>query len=152
MIGTLTKSQIFEILRMQLYGRLACQLNGTIYLVPISYAFDGKFLYARSREGQKIEILRQNPQACFQVDIIDDLSNWRSVIIWGRYHELHTQKDQIKAIKLLDARFGPLHVTQSISRTSAGVHPPKVVEKKKQAVYFRLSIDDMSGRFENNNL
>lgn len=148
MIGILDKAQIFQVLQLQLYGRLACQQNGKIYVIPISYAFDGKHLYARSREGKKIDILRQNLQASFQVDIIDSLSNWRSVLICGRYSELRTLKDQAKAIKLLDARFGPLHVSQSISKSSAGIHPPESVEKKQKAIYFRISIDEVSGRFE----
>ena len=118
MIGTLTNSQIIQVLHTQLYGRLGCVSNGKPYIVPVSYAFDGKHIYAHSREGQKIEMLRKNPQACFQVDVIENLSKWRSVIILGRYHELKTIKDQTLAMKLLDDRFGPLHVSESISRPS----------------------------------
>jgi len=148
MVGTLNKSQILQVLAMQLYGRLACQENGRLYVVPISYAFDGEYVYAHSREGKKIEIMRKNPQVCFQADIIDGLSNWRSVIVWGKYQELKSPKDQSKATKLLDDRFGPLHISESISYLSAGMHPPESVEKKKKAVYFRISIDEATGRFE----
>jgi len=148
MMGTLNKSQIFQVLTMQLYGRLACQENGRLYVVPVSYSFDGEYIYAHSREGQKIEIMRKNSQVCFQTDIIDSLSNWRSVIVWGKYQELKTPKEQRKAAKLLDDRFGPLHVSESISRSSADIHPPESVEKKKKPVYFRIFIDEATGRFE----
>lgn len=151
MIGTLNKSQVLQVLTMQLFGRLACQDNGRLYLVPVSYAIDGNHIYAHSREGRKIDIMRKNSQVCFQTDIIDSLSNWRSVIVWGEYQELKSQKEQHKAIKLLDDRFGPLHVSDSISRSSAGINPPESVEKKKKAVYFRISIDEVSGRFERTN-
>jgi len=151
MIGTLSKSQIFQVLTMQLYGRLACQESGRLYVVPVSYAFDGNYIYAHSREGKKIEIMRKNPEICFQTDIVDSLSNWRSVIIWGQYQELKSSKDQNKAAKLLDDRFGPLHISESITRSSADTHPPESVEKKKRAVYFRISVDDASGRFERTN-
>lgn len=148
MTGTLNESQLRQVLHLQLYGRLACVSNGKVYLVPISYAFDGKYIYAHSREGQKIGMLRKNPNVCFQVDIIDNLSSWRSVIVWGKYEELKNQKEQALAIKLLDDRFGPLHVSESIERPSAGIHPPQSVEKKKKAVYFRIPLDEATGRFE----
>lgn len=32
--------------------------------------------------------MRANPEVCSQVDEIDDMANWRSVIAWGRYEEL----------------------------------------------------------------
>ncbi|HZY79624.1 MAG TPA: pyridoxamine 5'-phosphate oxidase family protein [Cyclobacteriaceae bacterium] len=148
MIGILNESQIRQVLHLQLCGRLACASDGKIYLVPVSYAFDDKYIYAHSREGQKINMLRKNPGVCFQVDIIDSLSSWRSVIIWGRFEELKTVKEQTRAIKLLDDRFGPLHVSESIARVSADIHPPQSVEKKKKAVYFRISLDEATGRFE----
>lgn len=151
MIGILNPAQIQQVLRSQMYGRLGCVFNNKVYVVPVSYAFDGKYLYAHSREGHKIDILRKNPNVCFQVDVIDNLSNWRSAIVWGQYNELKTAKDQTRAMSLLDDRFGPLHVSQSISRASAGVHPPESVEKKKKAVYFRISMDEATGRFEKSN-
>lgn len=149
MTGVLTQQQIFQVLHQQLYGRLACVSKNKVYVVPVSYAFDEKFIYAHSREGQKIQMLRSNPKTCFQVDIIKDLANWRSVIIWGRYQELTSIAAQNAAMRLLDDRFGPLHVSQSISRPSANVNPPHSVEKRKKAVYFRISIDEVTGRFEN---
>jgi nitroimidazol reductase NimA-like FMN-containing flavoprotein (pyridoxamine 5'-phosphate oxidase superfamily) len=150
MIGTLTESQITQVIYRQLYGRLACQADDRLYIVPVSYAFDGKNIYAHSRDGQKIQMLRKNPRLCFQIDIIDDLSNWLSIIIWGKYHELKTAKEQDLAMKLLDDRFAPLSVSQSISRPTAGINPPESVEKRKKAIYFRISIDEATGRFEKN--
>jgi len=148
MIGALNRSQIDEILHQQLFGRLACIDNGGIYMVPISFAFDGKFIYGHSREGKKIELLRKNPNVGFQVDIVTSLANWRSIVIKGTYEELKTEKSQATAIELLDSRFAPLQISQSISRPSHDVRPPQSVEKRKKAVYFRISIDEATGRSE----
>jgi nitroimidazol reductase NimA-like FMN-containing flavoprotein (pyridoxamine 5'-phosphate oxidase superfamily) len=148
MIGELSLAQIHQVLHQQLYGRLACQVNDKLYVVPVSFAFDDKYIYAHSKEGQKIDMLRKSGHACFQVDIINGLNDWRSVIIWGKYHELKSTKDQSIAMRLLEDRFGPLHVSESISRPSGGIHPPETVEKRKKAVYFRISIDEATGRFE----
>lgn len=148
MIGNLNKSQIHEILRQQVYGRIACFDGTGIYVVPISFAFDGKFIFAHSREGKKITLLRNNPKVSFQLDIIDSLSCWRCVLINGTYHELKKEQEQASAAELLDSRFGPLHVSQSISRSSEGINPPNSVEKRKKAVYFKISIEEATGRFE----
>lgn len=148
MIGTLNSDQIDQVLQMQVYGRIACQSDNRIYIVPVSYSYDGEYLYAHSREGLKIEMLRKNPDTCFQVDIVDNLTSWRSVIVWGTYEELHAVRAQEIAKKMLDNRFAPLYTSQSISRPSENIHPPQSVEKKMKAVYFRIKINEKTGRFE----
>lgn len=148
MIGTLTSGQIDEVLRLQLYGRIACQHGGKLYVVPISYAFDGEHLYAHSKEGLKIEMLRKHPSTCFQTDIVDNLANWRSVIVWGLFEEINDTNGEAFAKTLLDDRFGPLHISESIMRPSEGIQPPLSVEKKKKAVYFRIRVTERTGRFE----
>lgn len=137
-----------QVLNAQLYGRIAGTVKGRLYVVPVSYVVEGDYIYAHSREGLKIEMLRQNHEVCFQVDVVDNLANWRSVLAWGRYEELTNSKAQSLARSLLDSRFDPLHVSESISRPSAGIHPPESVEKKKNAVFFRISLDELTGRFE----
>lgn len=148
MIGILNSQQIDQVLNMQVFGRIACSHNKKLYVVPVSYAFDGNYLYAHSREGMKIDMLRKNPETCFQVDIVDSLASWRSVIAWGTYEELKTSDSQAKAKTLLENRFLPLHTSQAISRPSENIHPPQSVEKKLKAVYFRIKIKEKTGRFE----
>jgi uncharacterized protein len=151
MIGTLDSAQIDQVLQMQVYGRVAGKLKNKLYVVPVSYCYDGTYLYAHSREGLKIEMLRQNPETCFQVDIVDSLASWRSVIVWGTYEELTAPKAQEKAKKMLNSRFLPIYTSQSISRPSEDIHPPQSVEKKMKAVYFRIRIKEKTGRFERPN-
>lgn len=148
MIGTLTSEQIDQVLQMQVYGRIACYATKKLYIVPVSYVYDGKFLYAHSHEGKKINMMRDNQDICFQVDIVDNLAIWRSVVVWGEYEELTSTGGQAKAKKLIDHRFGPLYTSQSITRPSEDIHPPLSVEKKRKAVYFRIKITEKTGRFE----
>jgi len=151
MIGILNSEQIDQVLQMQVYGRIACQLNNKFYVVPVSYCYDGKYLYGHSREGLKIEMLRSDPETCFQVDIVDSLASWRSVIVWGRYEEIRTAQGLSKVKKIIDNRFGPLYTSQSILRPSENIDPPHSVEKRKNAVYFRIKIREKTGRFERPN-
>jgi nitroimidazol reductase NimA-like FMN-containing flavoprotein (pyridoxamine 5'-phosphate oxidase superfamily) len=148
MMGTLNSDQIDHVLQMQVYGRLACHANNRLYIVPISYGYDGKYVYAHSREGLKIEMLRKNPEICFQADIVDNLSSWRSVILWGIYEELAAGQLQEKAKKMLEDRFALLNTSESIYVPPQNIHPPQSVEKKMRPVYFRIKIKEKTGRFE----
>lgn len=132
MIGTLTPPQALQVLYVQLLGRLACQAKDKLCVLLLSYVFDGKYIYSRSVDAKKIDILRSHSRVCFQVDVVDNLSSWRSVILWGRYEELITPGDRAKASQLLDDRFGQMPAGDTAN-----------------AVYFRISIDRITGKFEN---
>lgn len=144
MIGTLSEEQIDQVLISKAVGRIGCHADGKTYVVPVAYAFDGTHIYAHSRAGQKIAMMRKNPRVCFQVDDIDNLANWRSVVIDGEYEELKTATLQAKAFNLLRTRLSPL-ITSDAAKP-AEVPPPG--EKKLRPVYFRIRVNEKSGRFE----
>ena len=68
MIGRLNDEQIDEVLRANVLGRIACTDGTKMYVVPINYVYDGKFIIAHSVAGMKIEMMRRNPEVCFEVD------------------------------------------------------------------------------------
>ncbi|GHN02679.1 hypothetical protein WSM22_41680 [Cytophagales bacterium WSM2-2] len=148
MIGELTNNQIDQVLHSQAVGRIACYTNDKPYIVPVTYAFDGEYLYLHSREGMKIKMMRKNPVVCFEVDIIENMANWRSVIIWGRYEELKKETDRQRAAKILKERVLPLQTSETVSRPAEGTNPPLVVEKKQRAIIYRIRITEKTGRFE----
>lgn len=144
MTGRLTDEQIDHVLTAQVVGRIGCHLNNTIYIVPVAYAFDGDFIYVHSRVGKKIEVMRKNPDVCFQVDVIENLANWRSVVVNGVYEELVRGAAEKKALKLLKDRLTPF-VT---SEAAMPAKDPPPGEKKMRPVFFRIRILEKSGRYE----
>ena len=60
MFGTLNSEEIEVLLNNQLIGRIGCNANNTTYVVPISFAYDGEFIYSLTREGMKINIMRHH--------------------------------------------------------------------------------------------
>lgn len=114
MLGELTKEQSFQVLKSEVMGRIGCyDADGGVYIVPITYVFDCKFIYAHSKEGLKIQLMRKNPRVCFQVDCIENMANWRSVIAWGEYEELKGNNYD-KAMKILKDRLAPLMISESV--------------------------------------
>ena len=81
MLGALYKPQIDHVLHSQVVGRIGCYADGKLYVVPITYAYDGKYIYAHSKDGMKIKMMRKNPHVCFEVDVMENMANWRSVIV-----------------------------------------------------------------------
>jgi len=118
MLGTLTPTEIEAVLHRGIVGRIGCHADGRTYIVPITYAYDSGSIYAHSAEGLKLHMMRANPNVCFEIDQMDDLANWKSVIAWGRFEELHGS-DADHAMALLLARLLPLSVSSETS------HPPK---------------------------
>ena len=106
MVGILNNTQIAKVIIENNIGRLGCHADGITYVVPISYAYDGGFIYARTFEGMKISMMRKNPEVCFQIDEMENMANWKSVIAWGKFKELIESDERNAAVeKLLQRKY-----------------------------------------------
>ena len=104
MFGQLNEEQTEQLLKQQYMGRIGCADGNTVYVVPIGYVYDGTNVYAHSTEDTKIDLMRKNPNVCFEVDDVSDISNWQSVIAWEIYEELAEGEERLDAIKKLADR------------------------------------------------
>ena len=58
------------------------------YVVPLSFGYDGCFLYFHTaREGRKIDIIRRNNRVCFEFDILHDIITSEQACSWGAKFE-----------------------------------------------------------------
>lgn len=147
MLGKLTEAQIDQVLHTQFVGRIGCCSNDKMYVVPVTYVYDSGYIYAHSKEGLKVKMMRDNPDVCFQVDAMDDMTNWRSVIVWGKYEELKTEADQQAGMKIMIDRLAPFLTSETV-RPSHYEHAPEIVEKGFKAVAYRIKVKEKTGRFE----
>lgn len=146
MIGTLTKSQSERVLASGLVGRIGCSDRGKVYIVPITYAFNDGVIYAHSKEGLKTSMMKKNPRVCFQVDEIDDMENWRSIIAWGKFEEISGTAAQNKAMAILMGRLHPYRISGSVraAEMSSDVH----AYKERKPVIYKITVNEITGRFE----
>ena len=100
----LSEDRIEYVLQHQLLGHIGCHADNTTYVVPICYAYDDNCIYGRTRNGMKLKMLRENPAVCFQVEYIENMLKWQSVICWGEFEELTTIDKRNKAIDILKNR------------------------------------------------
>ncbi|MEO1049172.1 MAG: pyridoxamine 5'-phosphate oxidase family protein [Bacteroidota bacterium] len=147
MTGQLSNSQIDTLLESCSLGRLGCYAQNTVYVVPVSYAFEGEYVYSHTREGMKVNMMRENPDVCFEVDQIDNMANWRSAILWGKYEEL-AGHDREEALQKICNRFVPI-TTSIYSLPAKDIHAKDIASVAKlKEVVFRIKIEKRSGRFE----
>jgi len=87
-IGELAPSQIEQLLHEQVIGRIGCHARGRTYVVPLTYVYDGRSIFGHTGRGLKVDMMRANPEVCFEVEDLRHLPQWASVIVYGRYEEL----------------------------------------------------------------
>lgn len=147
MFGELNPEEIEQVLMQQVVGRLGCHAHGITYVVPVSYAYDGRFIYGRSFEGMKINMMRIDPQVCFQVDIMNNMADWQSVIAWGVYEELKHATERNEALQKLMNRQLPLLSSETTHLSPVWPFTPHEISEIK-GVVFRILVTQKTGRFE----
>ncbi len=147
MTGSLTEQQMRTLLTSQVVGRLGGVVKGLPYVMPISYAYEHPYTYSHTREGTKVSMMRQNKQVCFQVDQINNLANWRSVIAWGTYEELSGQEAE-EGLQIIKNRLSPL-TTSVYSRSLLDIKAGELSRATQaREIIFRIKLEMHSGRFE----
>lgn len=147
MLGTLTVNEMHNVLSSQVIGRLACTENDQPYIVPVTYCYDGKFIYGQMNEGMKLNILRKNPNTCFEVDMMTDMANWQSVIVFGQFEELEGA-DAEKARKIL---FNNVFTLMTSSTIHIHEHEEKTELDDSNRIkrhMYRIRVQKMTGRYE----
>jgi nitroimidazol reductase NimA-like FMN-containing flavoprotein (pyridoxamine 5'-phosphate oxidase superfamily) len=133
-IGRLSEDDARAILRAGSLGRLGCIADGSPYVVPVNYCYDGKDIYIHTLPGRKINALRDNPRACLQVDEIQDSYHWRSVIAYGGYEEVSDEKAREEILVILFNRAPNMTPVES-----------KLADGLKEIIVFRIKVDEITG-------
>jgi uncharacterized protein len=147
MFGKLNNAQIEKVIADNFIGRLGCHAAGKTYVVPISYAYDGQFIYARTFEGLKISMMRKNPKVCFQIDQMENMANWKSVVTWGTFEELTNENDRNEGLEKLVSRMLPEIASETVKLSPQWPFPTDDFSKIK-GIIFRIRITEKTGRFE----
>ncbi len=148
MIGELSLVEIDEVLKNNVLGRIGCSEGGRTYVVPINYAFDGKYIVAHSADGMKIKMMRKNPAICFEVDEMKSFTSWKSVIVWGNYQELNDERDRYYAMKLFVDKMMHVKVSKTAVAGMESINQHPGTHANIKPVIYRIIINEKTGRFE----
>lgn len=147
MLGELNSYEIDRFLTEQVVGRLGCADEHLIFVVPISYVYDGKDIFAHSSEGTKIELMRKNNRVCLEVDHMTDMRNWNSVMVWGEFEELKGGEALTYALRLLTQRMDSISVSETAEPPRQTMLPQR---QRGRKIVYRIRITRKTGRFEKN--
>ena len=106
-----------EILKSQVVCRLAMVDGTRPYIIPVNYGYREGCLYIHSApEGTKMDLLRQNPEICFEVEdsaeitkgdrACDWSTRYRSVIGYGSVEILFDLASKQHGLEILMAQHG----------------------------------------------
>jgi hypothetical protein len=147
MLGELSENQVDNLLKSQAIGRIGCHSGGITYVVPINYFYDGNFVYGHSAKGRKIEMMRKNPEICFQVDTIQNLNNWQSVIAWGKFEEITDIYEKEQVMQKLINKIVPL--TSETGHPSHGITDNDYdIGSTVDLILYKIALNMKTGRFE----
>lgn len=148
MLGQLSDEEIESLLKRQVIGRIACHAEGNIYLVPTNYIYDGTSIISHSAKGKKIDMMRKNPEVCFEVEEIQSIFRWQTVIAWGRFEEITDSQERGRAMQGLIHKIMPMvsdpaqHPFHAISVNEYDI------ETKIELVLYKIILSSKTGRFE----
>lgn len=134
----LGEEEILAVLRRNSVGRLAFSFHNRIDIQPLHYVYDDGWLYGRTSEGEKTDLLCHNQWVAFEVDEVDGVFGWRSVVIHATFRIIDPSTSDTsaalwaKAVKLI-----------SIVVPGAFTDEDPVAFRD---VIFRLSINEITGR------
>jgi nitroimidazol reductase NimA-like FMN-containing flavoprotein (pyridoxamine 5'-phosphate oxidase superfamily) len=143
LIHELTQAQCREVVERSAVARLACARANQPYIVPISLYpdLDAKCVYGFSTLGQKIDWMRENPKVCLEVEEVADEFHWTTVLVFGRFEEVHDTPPQShprrRALDLFQQR-KQWWLPAAGKLTSGEEHHTPIV--------FRIHVDKMTGR------
>jgi hypothetical protein len=150
MMGQLTSGEIESLLRDCILGRIGCTDGEKVYVVPISYVYDGQYIYCHTHEGLKIDILRQHRAVCFEVERLQNMANWQSVIAHGVFEELTDAALRLDGLQKLCDRRLPVFTSQTTRLTGEWPFGRESVGQI-EGITFRIRLDSKTGRFEKEN-
>lgn len=110
------KAQMEAVLRSESVGHLAMAADGEVYLVPLNYAYDeGRILFHCALKGRKLDMLRAEPNVCFEVCRQDGPPRdhqgqkcdppFVSVICWGAARVIEDLAERQEILTAFQARY-----------------------------------------------
>ena len=141
-IRELDRAEIEAILARNNVGRLAYARENWIDIQPVHYVYSDGWIYGRTSYGSKYEVVGETAYkwwpVAFEVDEIEDLFSWRSVVVHGGFFIMPAEgtdemmAERKRAIELLRTL-----VPETFRENDPAPH---------RTVVFRIAVQEATGR------
>ena len=150
------EERIWEILRSAVVCRVAFCGEGWPYIIPMNFGcLDRKLYFHCASEGTKLDLLKANPNVCFEVDVNVEIvpgaeaCSWsvryRSVIGLGQISIVEELAEKRAGLKALLAQSSGLAQSGGLAQHSnADIEIPQHVSEA--TVILRVDIESLTGK------
>jgi hypothetical protein len=134
----LSRDECDDLLQQNQVGRLAFTFHDRVDIEPVHYVYADGWLHGRTSPGTKVATLLHHPWIAFEVDEVQGLFDWRSVVVHG-------------VVYIPDADGSPADRT-AYAATLALIRElvPEALESDdptpQRQVLFRIHVDEVAGR------
>lgn len=138
------RETIDRILHAAAVCRLALCDGDRPYIVPMSYGYDGKSLYFHcASEGRKLDLVRRNPNACFEVDMDVEVVASETACSWGLRFRSIVGFGRVTVVADLEGkRLGLAVLMAHYGGSLDGARDEDV----RSVCVLRLDVDEVSGK------
>ena len=147
MLGKLNDNEVDNLLLSQSVGRIGYTNGKEPFITPVTYTYDGEKIIGQTSEGMKMDIIRENPMVCFEVDIMSGMDNWKSVLVSGTFQELTGEKSD-KAREYLFNQVLTLMTSCSIHQHQHEVTGIVDDTNRVKPIMYQINITKKTGRFQ----
>lgn len=141
----INKTEIEDILNRATICRLGLSIDNVPYIVPLNYGYKDNCLFFHcAKEGKKLEIIRQNNNICFEIDIDSDIkksdspckwsARYKSIIGFGKAYVIADKEEKLKGLDVIMSHY---------SNESTFEYNEKSVEN---VLIIKVVIDEMTGK------
>lgn len=139
------KGLIKNIIEKAKVCRIAMALNNFPYIIPVIFGYENNFLYVHSAPvGKKIDILKQNNNICFEMDIDYEIiksdipckwsMNYYSIIGYGKASFIDNFQEKINALNIIMKHY---------SSSNSYTYSEKIVNNM---VVIKIEIEKITGK------
>ena len=124
------------------FGHLGCAFGNDVYVIPISYLYEGGLIYFHTRPGKKVKSMNHDSHVCLQVEEIEDFYHWKSAAAFGKVERLNEPESTIAMRRIIEK----MTLNETIPRISElEVDFSALIEK---SIVYKMKPAKISGRFE----
>jgi len=141
-VRELERSEIDAILTRNHVGRIGYARQNKVDIRPVHYVYEDDWIYGRTSYGSKHEELAETAHewwpVVFEVDEVEDLLRWRSVLVHGGFYVIRPDDSPDERAAWERA----LELLRTLMPDALGPGDPVPA----RTVLFRIAVQEVSGR------
>jgi len=124
--------------------RLAMVDGDKPYIVPMNFGYsDGCVFFHSASKGRKIDLIKKNPNVCFEADQLVRFKKAKLACNWGIEYKSVIGSGKAQLLDNLEEKIKGLNIIMSHYSDRAFEYPDDMLEK---TIVIKVRIDSMTGK------